>query len=393
MGGLMSRLVPKLRFKEFSGEWEEKTLKDIASFINEKVPLRCISLTNYISTENLLSDFNGITEAKKLPNISNVTKFKKDDILMSNIRPYLKKVWLSNIEGGSSNDIIVARVKENNYYKFLFYIMQDDKFINYVMKGAKGVKMPRGDILLVKKYPLVLPIPKEQQKIASCLSSLDALIEAQNKKVSVLKQHKKGLMQQLFPKSGETTPTLRFKAFSGEWEEKIISDLANRYDNLRIPIAASNRIEGVTPYYGANGIQSYIQGYTHDGEYILVAEDGANDLQNYPVQYVNGKVWVNNHTHVLQGKKGISNNIFLMHAIQNTNIRPYLVGGGRAKLNANIMMKISFLVPKPKEQQKIANTLSTLDNLIEAQNQQINHLKQHKKGLMQQLFVNSEVGA
>ena len=389
----MSRLVPKLRFKEFSGEWEEKTLKDIASFINEKVPLRCISLTNYISTENLLSDFNGITEAKKLPNISNVTKFKKDDILMSNIRPYLKKVWLSNIEGGSSNDIIVARVKENNYYKFLFYIMQDDKFINYVMKGAKGVKMPRGDILLVKKYPLVLPIPKEQQKIASCLSSLDALIEAQNKKVSVLKQHKKGLMQQLFPKSGETTPTLRFKAFSGEWEEKIISDLANRYDNLRIPIAASNRIEGVTPYYGANGIQSYIQGYTHDGEYILVAEDGANDLQNYPVQYVNGKVWVNNHTHVLQGKKGISNNIFLMHAIQNTNIRPYLVGGGRAKLNANIMMKISFLVPKPKEQQKIANTLSTLDNLIEAQNQQINHLKQHKKGLMQQLFVNSEVGA
>jgi type I restriction enzyme S subunit len=76
-----------------SGEWEEKTLKDIASFINEKVPLRCISLTNYISTENLLSDFNGITEAKKLPNISNVTKFKKDDIFIN--PPILTNRYLS----------------------------------------------------------------------------------------------------------------------------------------------------------------------------------------------------------------------------------------------------------------------------------------------------------
>ena len=187
-------------------------------------------------------------------------------------------------------------------------------------------------------------------------------------------------------------PKLRFGEFSGEWEEKIISDLAHRYDNLRIPVTASNRIKGTTPYYGANGIQSYTQGYTHDGEFILVAEDGANDLQNYPVQYVNGKIWVNNHAHVLQAKKEISNNIFLMYAIQNTNIEPYLVGGGRAKLNANIMMKINFLVPQLLEQQKIANCLSSLDNLIEAQNKKVEALKKHKKGLMQGLFVSSEVG-
>ena len=403
----MSRLVPKLRFKEFSGEWKERKLGDVGNTFN--------GLTGktkedfgigkpYIQYMQVFSNYKidvanfGLVTIK--PN-DRQNKVKYGDIFFTTSSETLKEIGLSSVLTKQVNEVYLNsfcfgyRPKSLDelvpeFSQFFFRNETVRKKIIGLGQGSTRVNISKVKLLELKFY---FPEKQEQQKIASCLSSLDALIEAQNKKVSVLKQHKKGLMQQLFPKSGETTPTLRFKAFSGEWEEKIISDLANRYDNLRIPIAASNRIEGVTPYYGANGIQSYIQGYTHDGEYILVAEDGANDLQNYPVQYVNGKVWVNNHTHVLQGKKGISNNIFLMHAIQNTNIRPYLVGGGRAKLNANIMMKISFLVPKPKEQQKIANTLSTLDNLIEAQNQQINHLKQHKKGLMQQLFVNSEVGA
>jgi len=186
--------------------------------------------------------------------------------------------------------------------------------------------------------------------------------------------------------SKKLVPEIRFKEFSGEWEEKKVSDLANRYDNLRIPVTASNRIKGETPYYAANGIKGYVDGYTHDGEFILVAEDGANDLQNYPVQYVNGKIWVNNHAHVLQAKKEISNNIFLMYSFKNINIEPYLVGGGRVKLNANIMMKITLYIPTLQEQQKIADTFSSLDNLIEAHNKKLELLKQHKIGLMQKLF-------
>jgi type I restriction enzyme S subunit len=206
--GLMQRLfpkdgekVPELRFDGFFREWEERKLEGVSKFINEKIQLNKISLTNYISTENILADFGGISKSSKLPNITNVTKFQKHDVLMSNIRPYLKKIWLANIEGGASNDIIIIRAKEGINYKFVFYIVQNDKYIDYVMQGAKGVKMPRGDILLIKKYPLALPKPKEQQKIADCLSSLDNLIEAQNKKVEALVSHKKGLMQRLFVSS------------------------------------------------------------------------------------------------------------------------------------------------------------------------------------------------
>ena len=106
-------------------------------------------------------------------------------------------------------------------------------------------------------------------------------------------------------------PNIRFHGFTDPWEQRKLRDFADRFDNLRIPVAASLRVSGDTPYYGANGIQDYVDGFTHDGEYVLVAEDGANDLKNYPVQYVKGRIWVNNHAHVLQGKADTTDNKFL----------------------------------------------------------------------------------
>ncbi len=181
-------------------------------------------------------------------------------------------------------------------------------------------------------------------------------------------------------------PNIRFAGFADEWVQCKLKDIADRFDNLRVPITASEREPGDTSYYGANGIQDYVEGFTHDGEFILVAEDGANDLQNYPVQYVNGKVWVNNHAHVLQGKKTITDNKFLMNAIKNFNIEPFLVGGGRAKLNADVMMKLNILLPIFEEQQKIGSLFSTLDHKIGLEGRQIELLKDLKKGYLQKMF-------
>ena len=181
-------------------------------------------------------------------------------------------------------------------------------------------------------------------------------------------------------------PELRFKGFTDEWEERKLSDIADRFDNLRVPITASDRKPGDTPYYGANGIQDYVEGFTHNGEFILVAEDGANDLKNYPVQYVNGRVWVNNHAHVLQGKKTITDNKFLMNAIKNFNIEPFLVGGGRAKLNADVMMKLNILLPTFVEQEKIGSLFSLLDKTIALHQRKLDLLKEQKKGYLQKMF-------
>lgn len=107
-----------------------------------------------------------------------------------------------------------------------------------------------------------------------------------------------------------------------------------------------------------------MEGFTHDGEFVLVAEDGANDLKNYPVKCVNGRIWVNNHAHVLQGKAGIANNSFLAFDISQSDIESLLVGCGRAKLNAETLMSIEFRLPCLQEQFRIGKYLTQLDRLI-----------------------------
>jgi type I restriction enzyme S subunit len=206
--GLMQQLFPRegetqprLRFPEFqnAGEWDTDGLGVVADFVNEKIPLERVALENYVSTENILADFGGVHSASKLPTTSSVTRFQLNDTLVSNIRPYLKKVWVADKEGGASNDVIVIRAKHKLLPKYLAALLKNDAFIDYVMTGAKGVKMPRGDIGSMKAYPALYPSKPEQQRIANCLSSLDALISAETQKLEALKTHKKALMQQLFP--------------------------------------------------------------------------------------------------------------------------------------------------------------------------------------------------
>ena len=184
-------------------------------------------------------------------------------------------------------------------------------------------------------------------------------------------------------------PRLRFKGFTDEWEQRKVSDLAYRYDNLRLPITAKDRISGRTPYYGANGIQDYVQGFTHEGEFVLIAEDGANDIKNYPVQYVNGQIWVNNHAHVLQANE---NNItlFIKYLITSSNIASILVGGGRSKLNSDALMNFEISIPIKQEQQKIAKLFLNLDNLITLHQRKYDKLLNVKKALLDKMFSKNQ---
>lgn len=161
----------------------------------------------------------------------------------------------------------------------------------------------------------------------------------------------------------------------------------DRYDSLRVPIKESERKKGLVPYYGANGIQDYVEGYTHNGEYILIAEDGANDLSEYPVQYVTGKIWVNNHAHVGAAKSGLASTLFLKYAISKADIKSVLVGGTRAKLTSTALMNLSIAIPPTcEEQQRIAYFMHILESNITNQSQQVEKLKQLKKACLSQMF-------
>ena len=183
------------------------------------------------------------------------------------------------------------------------------------------------------------------------------------------------------------TPQLRFPGFTGGWKEKKLGDVTNNEDSKRCPIARMNRQDGVYPYYGANGIQDYVDGYIFDGDYLLVGEDGSVlSKENTPViHWATGKFWVNNHAHVLSQKVNV-NLKFVSYNLTTIKIQG-LVTGIPPKLNQENLNNISLPIPsKPEEQQKIADCLSELDALITAQGQKVEALKEKKKGLLQQMF-------
>lgn len=153
---------------------------------------------NYVSTENMLQDYQGIVDAKSVPEDVNVISFSCGDILISNIRPYLKKVWKATYNGGCSSDVFVLKANDNIESDYLHYVIANDKFINFVMSGAKGVKMPRGDKNQMKTYSLSLPQIQEQKKIGKMLSLLDERIATQSKIIEDLKKLKYAISHILF---------------------------------------------------------------------------------------------------------------------------------------------------------------------------------------------------
>lgn len=240
-----------------------------------------------------------------------------------------------------------VEIKDENEVdnRYLFQYLKAPFLMDYVDKKATGGTIKHLNQNILVDFPVVLPHKAEQEKIGEHFLAIDHLITLHQCKCQI--------------------DGCRFQSpLAITWEQRKVREVTDRYDNLRIPVAASLRVAGTTPYYGANGIQDYVDGYTHDGEFILVAEDGANDLKNYPVKCVKGRIWVNNHAHVLQGKYDCADNQFLAYAISQADIESLLVGGGRAKLNAETLMGIDLLLPNKAEQIRIGKYLAQLDNLI-----------------------------
>lgn len=145
--------------------------------MTSKIEVSEINESNYVSTENMLSNKCGITIASSLPDTKSVRKYLPQDILINNIRPYFKKIWYSDMIGGCSNDVFVIRSKENYDSKFLYYVLSSDDFFSYVMANAKGTKMPRGDKKAIQNYEVPNFSIDEQKRISFVLSEIDKKIE------------------------------------------------------------------------------------------------------------------------------------------------------------------------------------------------------------------------
>ena len=393
----MSKKSPQLRFEGFTDAWEERKLSSGLREYTDRVIVEDDKEYYQISVRN---NFGGITlRGSKMGNKIgrkrqakiNLTKYPQTLIFTRQTVEQGGIGWVDKYCDGAivTENMPTISLDTSVFSKYfltnLFQtrIFYKNAILDNIEGGSAQIAIHESKFL---SSTLLFPNLDEQEKIGQFFKQLDDTIDLHQRKLDLLKEQKKGYLQKMFPKNGEKVPELRFAGFADDWEERKLSDIADRFDNLRVPITASDRKPGDTPYYGANGIQDYVEGFTHNGEFILVAEDGANDLKNYPVQYVNGKVWVNNHAHVLQGKKTITDNKFLMNAIKNFNIEPFLVGGGRAKLNADVMMKLNILLPTFVEQEKIGSLFSLLDKTIALHQRKLSNVKELKVGLLQKMF-------
>ena len=151
-------------------------LSDIAELRNQRTEVSPLSRDTYISTENMLPNRGGIVAATSLPTMEYTQAYCAGDVLVSNIRPYFKKIWRANFEGGCSNDVLVFHAKQGVDSRYLYYVLADDLFFEYATKTARGSKMPRGDKTAIMNYPVEGHSYAEQRKIASVLAAIDEKI-------------------------------------------------------------------------------------------------------------------------------------------------------------------------------------------------------------------------
>lgn len=346
-------------------------LQDICSYVKTKVETSNYSIEDYISTENMLPEKGGITVASSFPS-GKVTEFQENDILISNIRPYFKKIWKADRRGCCSNDVLCIRANNNVDAEFLYYLLSQDLFFAYVMSGANGSKMPRGDKQQIMNWEIEIPSEKEdQRRIASILSSLDRKIELNNKINADLEEMAQAIFKNWFVdfepfKDGKFVDSELGMIPEG-WKVGGLFDIAEIFDKKRKPLSGNVRekMDKIYPYYGATSCMDYVDDYIFDGIYMLIGEDGSVVKENgLPyMQYVWGKMWVNNHAHILQGKNGYSTE--MIHALLSiTNIKFLVTGAVQAKLSQGNMQKILVAIPPKNVLDEIRPVIDNLYSKI-----------------------------
>lgn len=239
--------------------------------------------------------------------------------------------------------------KFNIYFLYHYCFTLDD----WCQKNTTMSSFASVDMNGFRKFLIPIPPLPVQTEIVKILDALTALTSELTSELTLRRKQYEYYREKLLSEE-------ELGKVGGKW--KSLSEVANIANNARKPVKSSLRISGSTPYYGANNIQDYVEGYTHDGEFVLIAEDGSASLENYSIQWAVGKFWANNHVHVVNGKEEL-NNRFLYHYLTNMNFVPFLAGKERAKLTKAKLQQIPIFVPPLEEQHRIVSILDKFETL------------------------------
>lgn len=389
-----TKKTPKIRFPEFTDDWEQRKVSEIGNVVTGSTPKTSIS-DNYGGEFLFVSpaDIQGNRYVDKT--ITTLTqkgfdqgrKIRAKASLFVSIGSTIGKVAQTRQEAMTNQQINAVEPYDNFDDDFIFTSLEN---ISGSIKAiASNQAVPIVNKTTFGETDIQVPAElTEQQKIGIYFKNLDDFITLQQRKLDELKVYKKGMLQKMFPKKGEKYPEIRFSGFTEAWELRKLEDIVEFLDTLRKPLEGTKRVSGPYPYYGASGIVDYVDGYLFDEELVLLSEDGANITdRNYPVCFLaSGKYWVNNHAHVLKVKNGNENN-FICNSLERKDYTKYNTGMAMPKLNQETCKNIPIMCPSFEEQRKIGNYFRRLDTLITLQQRKLDELKAYKKGMLQNMFV------
>ncbi len=387
---VVSALVPGLRFPEFVGHpLQDVRLADATSESTERNGAG--QATSQIMG---VSKVEGIVPMEERIVAADTARYKfvrKDWFAYNPMRLNIGSIarWQGDDDILVSPDYVVFKCKSAGPHRldpaYLDHFRRSNAWEEFVSEKGDGSVRVRIYYNDLARLQLALPPFSEQQKIADCLDSVDALIAAQGRKVEALRAHKKGLLQQLFPQDGETQPRLRFPEFerAGEWEEATVEEIIVTITPPKKLQTSDYQSEGAFPIIDQS--QDYICGWTNDGEAVIdkrlpviVFGDHTCVLKFIGHPFVQGADGIK----ILGPKRGI-NVRFLFYALE---ANPVTQENYKRHFSALKEKKLSFPDPKSGEQRRIADCLTSLDDHIAAESRKLDTLKIHKKGLMQQLF-------
>lgn len=408
------------QFPQFSPEVKVLPLSEVSDFVNEKIKISQISLDQYVNTESLCANFGGKMVANSMPASGVVRKFCAGDILVSNIRPYLKKVWVADIDGGASNDVIVIRAKDNINASYLAVLLCSDIFIDHIMRGVKGVKMPRGEVSMIKDFAILCPSTEEQSKIAGFFVSLDKVLSFTARRLELFKKHRATLIEKLFVNSGKVLPELRFKGLEGDWRYSLVSSLYRykgtntfsraqlnyktghikniHYGDIHTVYSAHFRAESdVAPYINVDARHSSIrsENYCSPGDMVLAdVSENIEDVGKAIEIIETGGMPIVSGLHTILARQvervfvlGFGGYLFCSGGVREQLKKEAqgvkVFGISPARLN-----NVGLYYPSSlEEQSKIVGCLSSLDLMISEEIQKLKALKNYKNELLRRLFL------
>lgn len=372
--------IPKLRFPEFSGEWEEKKIIQFCE-ISAGGDIDKNNSQKEFSSSYPYSVYSNSLENKGLYGYANYYKIDSDVVTVTG-RGDVGHAVARHEKFVPIVRLLVCKPKNSENVNFL------ENAINKTKIFIESTGVPQLTAPQLGNVKLFLPSLAEQQKIADFLSNVDSIITAETKILNTLQKKKKALMQKLF------TQQLRFKSDDGTdfpaWEEKKLGECVEILDSQRKPIESKERAnrKGEYPYYGASGIIDYIDDYLFEGESILLGEDGANIInRNSRLAFIaTGKYWVNNHAHIMKANAD-NLNYFICEYLESLDYSKICAGSAQPKLTQDVIRNLTIKAPCKEEQQKIADCLSSMDSLIQNQQKVVTTWQQRKKALLQQMFI------